>query len=118
MTPMNPAFGGAVKAKLHFTMKLLREMKVNDFVYLSKHLAERMVERNVDPVDVARMATPVIKAFRETTNNDKTFVVFWRNLKLVASIKRAPVTDSRKIVLKTIVDPEVPVHQFDAEIRL
>lgn len=118
MTPMNPAFGGAVDAKLHYTMKLFREMRVNDIVYVSKHLIERMVERNVDPVDVARLAVPVIKEFRETTFNDKTYVVFWRQLKLVASIKRSPITDARKIVLKTIIDPEVPVHQFDAEIRL
>jgi hypothetical protein len=115
---MNPAFSGAVKNRLHETMRLFRQMKVNDIVYVSDHLTERMVERNVDPVDIARMSVPVIKAFRETTYNDRTFVVFWRNLKLVASIKRGVVTDQRKIILKTIIDPEVPFHQYDTEIRI
>lgn len=118
MTPMNPAFGANVRHKMRDIVAIFREMKCNDLVYVSRHLCERAVERNVDPVDIARLTVPVIKAFRETTYNEQTFVVSWRQLRLVAKISLKPVTEDRTIILKTIIDPEVRWDQFDVEIKI
>lgn len=117
MSPQNKAFGGAVRAWRHTILDMLRKAGVNDFVYVSKHLVERAVERNIEAVDVLRLAVPVIREFRTTTYNERTYLISSGILSLAAAIKLGDTTETRRVVLKTIYDKICP-GDFDVTINL
>jgi hypothetical protein len=117
MTPLNKSFVGASNTKRVNLNTILIRSKIDKIVYPSFHLVERMVERNVDPLDIARMTVPLVKYFRETTFNDKSCLVMWRDLKLVAVIKIGSVSGKRSIVLKTIID-DVSRKTFDETFKV
>lgn len=104
MTPLNRAFTGAVATNRAWLNDLLKRAKVNDFVYPSKHLAERMVERHIEPVDVLRMLVPVIQEFRASTFNQRTFLSVHRGNALVSAIQLGVVSGKRLILIKTVYD--------------
>lgn len=104
MLPLNKAFTGAVATNRAWLNDLLKRAKVNDFVYPSKHLAERMVERHIEPVDVLRMLVPVIQEFRTTTFNERTFLSVYRGNALASTITVGTVTGQRRIIVKTVYD--------------
>ena len=117
MTPLNKSFIGAANTKRASLNAILIRSKIDKIVYPSFHLVERMVERNIDVVDVARMTVPIVKYFRETTFNDRSCLVLWRDLKLAADIRIGTVTGKRSIILKTIVD-DVSQKTFDETFKI
>jgi hypothetical protein len=77
-----------------------------------------VVERNLEAVDVLRMLIPVIKDFRETTYNVRSYCVRWKQYSLFAMITVGAVTGKRQITLKTIYDREVEGMDFDVEVQV
>lgn len=117
MLSSNPAFMGNVNVLRNRFVELIHRAKVGHFVYPSKHFFERVVERNLDEVDILRMITPVIKEFRETTYNERTYLVSWRQYGLAASIQLGLVSEKRQIILRTIYD-KYDEMAYDVCIRL
>lgn len=118
MTPMNPLFPAFVDKKRRELLAIFRKMEVSGFIYISKHFAERMVERNVDPLDVARMTVPVIKDYRAGAPINRRYTVHQKELRMGAQINLTPVQKRRQISLLTIIDPEVKAEKFDVKIQL
>lgn len=117
MSPQNKAFAGAVDLWRATMVEYLARAGVNGIVYMSKHLAERAVERNIDPIEALQLAAPVIKEFRQSTFNSREFLVSRGIISLAASIDVGPVTGKRRVVLKTIYD-KVCNGDFDVVIKL
>lgn len=117
MNPLNRAFIGAVDtARAKFT-DYLRRAKIEKIVYPSKHFFERVVERHID-VDLVFMALPpVIKEFRESTFNDRKFLIQWRDFAFVAQIQLGAVSKKRYILLKTVFD-KFNEEDYDVVIRM
>ncbi len=117
MHPSNPAFIGAARNQRSQFIALLKQANVTDMVYPSMHFFERLVERNLEAVDALRMLVPVIRAFRETTYNSKTFLVQWKQFGLVAQFTVGAVTGKRQITVKTIFD-KFNELEYDEVIRI
>ena len=118
MDPRNKAFVGAVQVSRKAFIELIWKAKVGDIIYPSTHFFERVVERNLEAVDILRMLVPVIRDFRATTFNDRTYCVRWREFSLFAKIDFGCVTQKRKLVLKTIYDRDVDESSFDVVVRM
>lgn len=112
MDTRNKAFIGSASARRAYLLEILKKAKADDFVYPSMHLAERMTERNIDPIDVARMSIPIIKFFRDTTYNDRSICVLWKDIKLAAHIRIGATTGKRMVLLKTVYDLH-DRHEYD-----
>ncbi len=117
MLSNNPAFIGCVNATRNRFIELLHRAKVGDFVYPSKYFFERVVERNLDEVDVLRMITPVIKEYRETTYNERTYLVSWKQHAIACSIQLGTVSEKRQIILRTLYE-KYNEMDYDVCIRL
>jgi hypothetical protein len=114
----NPTFMSRVNHERNLFIELLYAANINSMVYPSKHFFERLVERNLEAVDALRMLAPVIKDFRETTYNLRSYAVRWKNFSLFALIDTGPVTGVRRIVLKTIYDRDVLDTDYDVVVRI
>lgn len=117
MSPQNKAFIGAVNFWRSQFIELLVRAKVHDIVYPSMHFCERVVERNLDKVDVLYLIVPIIKEFRQSTFNERTFIVQWRNIGVACCITTGKHSERRHIVIKTIYDKFDPA-EFDVVIKL
>lgn len=117
MNPLNPAFIGAARYQRAQFIDLLKRANVVDVVYPSMHFFERLVERNLDAVDALRMLTPVIKEFRETSYNAKSFLVQWKQFGLVAQFTVGVVTGKRQVTVKTIFD-KFDETEYDEVIKI
>ena len=113
----NRAFVGSASARRAYLLDILKKAKADDFVYPSMHLAERMAERNIDPIDVARMSVPIIKFFRETTYNDRSICVLWKDMKLAAHIRIGATTGKRMVLLKTVYGHR-DRHEYDETFKV
>jgi hypothetical protein len=117
MLPSNPAFAGVARSRRRNLIDLLHLAKVGDFVYVSRHIAERMVERNLDHVDVLRMLTPVIHAYRRAPHLDRSFIIGWKEHSLCADIAEHRLLEKRFIIVKTIYDKYNELD-YDVAIRI
>lgn len=114
----SPLFMSAVNRERNRFIELMGLAKVLHTIYPSKHFFERVVERNLEAVDVLRMLVPVIKEFRETTFNVRSYCVQWKQYRLHASINIGPVSGRRQINIKTIYDRDVDETEFDVVVRI
>lgn len=117
MSPQNKAFVGAVDSWRASFISLLKRAGVDSTVYASKHFCERVVERNLEIVDVLHLITPVIREHRETTYNIRRYIIQWRDIGLVAEINIGPISKKRQVILKTIYDKIYP-GDFDVHIKM
>ena len=118
MDSKNPLFMSAVCRERNRFIELMARAKLLHMIYPSKHFFERVVERNLEAVDVLRMLVPVIKEFRETTYNVRSYCVQWKQFKLFAMITVGPVSGRRQVTVKTIYDRDVDDTQFDVVVRI
>lgn len=118
MDARNPGFMSAVNRERNRFIELMGKANLLHTIYPSKHFFERVVERNLEAVDVLRMLIPVIKEFRETTYNARSYCVQWKQFKLFAMITFGPVSQRRQITLKTIYDRDVVDTDFDVVVRI
>lgn len=116
MLSSNPTFMGVVRTRKAEFLRLMQLANVQD-VYTSKHFFERLVERNLDAVDAMIMATPMIKDFRTSTYNLRSYLVQWKNLGLVGGITVGEVTGKRRLILKTIFE-KFDETEYDVNFRL
>jgi hypothetical protein len=117
MLPTNPAFAGVARSARRNLIDLLHLAKVGDIVYVSRHIAERMVERNLEHVDVLRMLVPVIRAFRRAPELNRSFIIGWREHSLCADIAEHRMLGKRCIIVKTIYDKYNELD-YDVAIRI
>jgi hypothetical protein len=87
-------------------------------VYPSKHFFERLVERNLEAVDAMRMLAPVIREFRGTTYNKRSYAIRWKQFSMFAMIDVGVVSMTRRIVLKTIYDRDIDESGYDVVQRI
>lgn len=118
MDPRNRAFMGAVNHHRNMFIELMGKANLLHTIYPSKHFFERVVERNLEAVDVLRMLIPVIQEFRGTTYNERSYCVQWKQFKLFAMITVGPVSGRRQITLKTIYDRDIDEQNFDVVVRI
>ncbi len=118
MDPRNRAFMANVKHQRHLFIELMEKMGMLHQIYPSKHFFERVVERNLESVDVGFMLVPVIKDFRGSTYNARTYCVKWKQFRLFAQITLGPVTGKRQLCLKTIYDRDVEERDFDVVVSI
>ena len=118
MDPRNRAFMSVVKHERHKFIELMEKCNVLHMIYPSKHFFERVVERNLEAVDVMRMLVPAIREFRSTTYNVRSYALRWKQYSLFAEITVGPVTGKRQITLKTIYDGEVKPEDFDVVVTI
>jgi hypothetical protein len=118
MDPRNRAFLSVVKHERNKFIELMEQCKLLHQIYPSKHFFERVVERNLEAVDVMRMLIPVIKEFRGTTYNVRSYCVQWKQWRLFANITVAPVSGRRQITLKTMYDRDVDAADFDVVVTI
>jgi hypothetical protein len=118
MDSRNPAFMSAVNRERNRFIELMGQAKLLHTIYPSKHFFERVVERNLEAVDVLRMLVPVIQDYRGTTYNLRSYCVRWKQYKLFAMITVGPVSGRRQITLKTIYDRDVDDTQFDVVVTI
>lgn len=118
MDPRNPCFMSAVNRERNRFIELMGQAKLLHTIYPSKHFFERVVERNLEAVDVLRMLLPVIKEFRETTYNERTYCVRWKNHRLFAMITVGPVSNRRQITLKTMYDQDKNDMDYDVTVTI
>lgn len=114
----NPAFMGVVETRRNAFKALVRDAKVGIEIAPSRHFFERVVERDLDHVDVLRFLIPVIKEFRTTTYNQRTFCIKWKQHRMFADITIGPVTGRRFILLKTVFDKHVDETDFDVVVTI
>ena len=117
MSPLNPAFVGAVNFTRSQLNELLTRAKCYDDVYISRHFAERVVERNLDVGTVFAMIAKIVIDYRTHTYNKYSYRVKWKNFSLFAVVDLRKISNSRTIVLKTIYDRDVH-DDFDVTISL
>ena len=117
MDHRNPLFLSKVKHERNKFIELMEQAKCMHIIYPSKHFFERVVERNLEAVDVLRMLVPVIKEFRETTYNVRSYAITWKQYSMFALINTGPVSGKRQITLKTIYDNVDPVD-FDVVVQI
>ena len=108
----------AVKKQRHAFIELMDKINMLHQIYPSKHFFERVVERNLETVDVGIMLVPIIRDFRETTFNVRSYCVKWKQYRLFARVAVGPVTNKRQLVLKTIYDTDVDESSFDVVVQL
>lgn len=118
MLASNKLFMSRVNHERNRFIELMGQAKVNHFIYPSKHFFERVVERNLDAVDVLRMLVPVIKEFRETTYNMRSYAIRWKQYTLFALIDVGAVSEVRRITLKTIYDRDIDETGYDVVQRI
>lgn len=118
MLPSNRLFLSKVKHERHKFIELMERCKVLHMIYPSQHFFERVVERNLEAVDVMRMLVPVIHEFRATTYNVRSYAIRWKQFSLFAIIEVGPVTNTRRIVLKTIYDRDIDEGGYDVVQRI
>lgn len=118
MDPRNKAFMSVVKHERNKFIELMDKANLLHMIYPSKHFFERVVERNLEAVDVLRMLVPVIKEFRETTYNVRSYCVRWKQYSLFAVFTVGPVSGRRQITLKTMYDREVEGMDFDVVVSI
>lgn len=118
MLSSNPLFLTKVKHERNKFIELMGRCDLLHQIYPSKHFFERVVERNLEAVDVMRMLIPVIKEFRETTFNVRSYCVTWKQFSLFAAITIGPVSERRQIALKTIYDGEPDERSFDVAVKI
>jgi hypothetical protein len=99
-------------------LELMEQAKILHMIYPSKHFFERVIERNLEAVDVLRMLVPVITEFRGSTYNVRTYAIRWKQFSLFAMIEVGPVTQTRRIVLKTIYDRDIYETGYDVVQRI
>lgn len=107
-----------VKKERHAFIQLMEKIGMLHQIYPSKHFFERVVERNLETVDVGIMLVPIIRDFRETTFNVRSYCVKWKQFRLFAKISVGSVTNRRQLVLKTIYDIDVDESNFDVVVQL
>jgi hypothetical protein len=112
---LTKSFSGQVRARRDALNQLLSAVKCHSEVYPSRHFAERMVERNVEAIEVLFMLRPALKELRGSTYNDRTFLIKYKRLALVAKI--AIIDGARYLLLKTIID-KYDEKDFDVCIQL
>ena len=118
MDSRNPAFIPCVQHQRRQFVELMHRGDMAHRIYPSKHFFERLVERNLEAVDVLRMLVPIIKDFRETTFNKRSYASKWKHYKLFADITVGPVTGKRQIILKTIYDRDIDESNFDVVVQI
>ena len=118
MLASNPLFMSRVNHERNRFIELMGQAKINHMIYPSKHFFERVVERNLEAVDVLRMLVPVIQEFRSTTYNVRSYAIRWKQFTLFALISIGPVTETRRIVLKTIYDRDIDETGYDVVQRI
>jgi len=104
---MEKFFVSRVRRERNTFNELLRRAKVDGIIYPSRHFFERAVERNLQMVDLLYMLVPVLKEFRESTFNDRTFCIRWKEFRLFADIRIGDISGKRQIVMKTIYDKDI-----------
>jgi hypothetical protein len=117
MLASNPLFLSQVQRSRNEFNRMLIAAKVDGFVYPSKHFFERVVERNLEPVDILFMAAPMITDFRQTTYNVRSYRVQWKTYSLIACISVGVETGKRRLVLKTVFERNDD-SEYDVSIRL
>lgn len=118
MNSLNKAFPAAVTRQRNWFIELLHSANVGNIVYPSKHFFERVVERNLEALDVLRMITPVIHEFRGSSYNIRSYCIQWKQFRIHAAIDVGPVTGVRRIILKTVYDFDPTHEQFDVTIKI
>jgi hypothetical protein len=118
MLPSNPAFMSRVRHERNKFVELMHQAKLEHMIYPSQHFFERVIERNLEAVDVLRMLVPVIQEFRGTTYNVRSYAIRWKQFSLFALINVGPVTATRRIVLKTIYDRDIDESGYDVVQRI
>lgn len=118
MHSLNPLFLHTVNVERSNFNKIAKEAKVDKFVYPSKHFFERVVERNLSALDAFAMMVPVIREFRNSTYNQRSFCVIWKQYKLFANFTVGPISGERKICMKTMYDRDIDESNFDVVIKL
>lgn len=103
---VNPSYSGVVDNVRAEFDALLKRAKCDDFVYISRHFVERIVERGLQTkVDIIFiMLAQVIKQYRSTTYESRTYCVKHKTYSLSACIETGVVTGKRKLVAKTFFD--------------
>ena len=118
MDPRNPAFMSKVKHQRNLFVELMQRMDMLHQIYPSKHFFERVVERNLEAIDIGYMLVPVIRDFRGSTYNARSYCVKWKQFRLFAQITLGPVSGKRQLTLKTIYDKDVEEKDFDVVISI
>lgn len=116
--PSDKNFMAVVNHRRNEFIEIAHRMGIGHTVYPSKHFFERVVERGLEALDVAFMLVPVIKEFKGTTYNLRTFCVLWKQYKLVAMITTGVVSGQRRIVLKTVFEKDVNEADFDVVVTV
>lgn len=118
MNSNNPVFLSRVKQERHQFIELMDKCGLLHQIYPSQHFFERVIERNLEAVDVLRMLVPVIAEYRGTTYNRRSYAIRWKQYSLFALINVGPVTGKRQIILKTIYDRDIDEHGYDVCVRI
>jgi hypothetical protein len=118
MLSSNPTFMSTMHHERNRFIELIHRCKLDHAVYPSKHFFERVVERNLDAGIVLEMIVPIIKEFRETTYNVRSYTIQWRQHCLFAMIEIGPVSGNRRIILKTLYDREIDDSRYDVVLRI
>lgn len=118
MNSNNPLFLAVVKHERNKFIELMGRCNLMHQIYPSKHFFERVVERNLEAVDIMRMLVPVINEFHSTTYNVRSYAIKWKQYLLFAMILVGPISNKRQITLKTIYDGDVKPVDFDVVVQI
>lgn len=115
---MENFFVSRVRRERNVFNELLHRANIDDIIYPSRHFFERVVERDLNSVDLLYMLVPVLKDYRENTFNDRRFCIRWKEHRLFANIRLGEISGKRMIVLKTIYDKDVDERDFDVMVTI
>jgi hypothetical protein len=90
-------------------------------MYISKHAIERAVERNLDnPVrfpQIIRMLAAVYESYSKNTYNLYSYKILFKDLVIIAAINLDPISDTRRLIIKTIWDTDCFKEEFSEIIK-
>ena len=121
MAPNDLSYHSKVSSVMSQFSDWKRQTQMTRELYVSKHFVQRMVERNMqnEAPFVFKMLTKVVWQLRNTTFNQRTYKIVWKNLVVIAKISKQEISNSdRYVVAKTLFYGDEFDPEYDEVIKL